>query len=84
MNSLLEGVNRGQGNEESAKKLLAEVRVNLKSIHWDVQDLEETIEIASKNPAKFGLTDRDIEVRRQFVYETKAFIQVKLKYFPFP
>lgn len=30
-------------NDEVGTKLLADIRTNLKSINWDIQDLEETI-----------------------------------------
>ena len=35
-------------------------------------------DIASKNPAKFNLTSSDIESRRQFISQTKDFVQVIL------
>ncbi len=47
--SLLEGVNSIQAangsnsNNEAARRLLSEVRIKLKSITWDLQDLEATI-----------------------------------------
>ena len=34
--------------------------------------------IASKNPAKFNLTNADIESRRQFINQTREFVQVRL------
>ncbi len=31
------------GSNETNSKLLTDIRANLKSINWDIQDLEETI-----------------------------------------
>lgn len=62
-------------NDEVGTKLLADIRTNLKSINWDIQDLEETITIASKNPAKFNLTNADLESRRLFINQTREFVQ---------
>ncbi len=51
------------------------IRTNLKSIDWDVQDLEETIKITSKHPEKFNLTNNHLENRQIFINETKEFVQ---------
>jgi hypothetical protein len=34
--------------------------------------------LASKNPAKFNLTNADLESRRLFISQTKEFVQVNL------
>lgn len=77
--SLLESYNviikNQSGSNGTNAKLLTEIRANLKSIGWDIQDLEETINIASASPAKFNLTDNDIENRRQFIQQTREFVQ---------
>lgn len=76
--SLLESYNVLVRNNESSgtkAKLLADTRTNLKSINWDIQDLEETINIASKNPVKYNLTNNDIEERRRFIQQTREFVQ---------
>ena len=56
-------------------KLRHEIRTNLTSITWDIQDLEETISIAAQNPAKFNLSQADIESRRQFIAQTTEFVE---------
>lgn len=76
--SLLESYNvlvRNNESNETKTKLLAETRTNLKSINWDIQDLEETINIASKNPVKYKLTNNEIEERRRFIQQTREFVQ---------
>lgn len=81
--SLIESFNvlsngKGSSNiydDPTRVKLLADIRTNLKSINWDIQDLDETIKIASKNPAKFNLSNNDIETRRQFITHTRDFVQ---------
>ena len=55
--------------------IIESIRTNLKSIDWDVQDLEETIKITSKHPEKFNLTNNDLENRQIFINETKEFVQ---------
>ena len=55
--------------------IIESIRTNLKSIDWDVQDLEETIKITSKHPEKFNLTNNDLENRNIFINETKEFVQ---------
>lgn len=43
-NALLSSkLNDSNSNDEVGNKLLADIRTNLKSINWDIQDLEETI-----------------------------------------
>lgn len=64
-----------ENSNDTSLKMLTDIRTNLKSINWDIQDLEETINIASKNPAKFNLSDSDIENRRQFINTTREFVK---------
>lgn len=33
----------GKGNDEACQKVLGEIRISLRSINWDLQDLNETI-----------------------------------------
>ncbi|CAO1342810.1 unnamed protein product, partial [Diamesa serratosioi] len=49
-----------------------ELRNSLRSIEWDLEDLEDTISIAiaEKNP-KFKIEDQEILTRRQFIIATK-------------
>lgn len=49
----------------------SEVKNNIRSIEWDVEDLQETITIVETNPAKFNLTATDIQSRREFIRQIK-------------
>ncbi|XP_067145402.1 syntaxin-6-like [Centruroides vittatus] len=53
-----------------------ELRNSLRSIGWDVEDLEETISIVENNPKKFKLEDGEIDSRKAFVVQVQAEIQV--------
>mmetsp|Transcript_15229 Transcript_15229/g.39586 ORF Transcript_15229/g.39586 Transcript_15229/m.39586 type:complete len:266 (+) Transcript_15229:123-920(+) len=52
----------------------SELLSGLRSIEWDLQDLEETIGIVQGNREKFGLSDDEIESRKQFVDGTRSSI----------
>lgn len=48
-----------------------ELRNGLRSIEWDLEDLEETVGIVEGNPRKFKLDDAEIGSRRRFITETR-------------
>lgn len=47
-----------------------ELRNSLRSIEWDLEDLEDTIVIAEKNP-KYRIDLQELNQRRQFINATK-------------
>eukprot|EP00041_Stephanoeca_diplocostata_P036465 m.1333534 g.1333534 ORF g.1333534 m.1333534 type:complete len:248 (-) comp24871_c0_seq8:3132-3875(-) len=49
-----------------------EIGKNLKSISWDLDDLNETITIVENDPAKFQIGVSEINSRKAFVKETAA------------
>eukprot|EP00038_Savillea_parva_P008851 m.179610 g.179610 ORF g.179610 m.179610 type:complete len:250 (+) comp14804_c0_seq1:347-1096(+) len=49
-----------------------ELKKSLKSIGWDLVDLDETVDVVEENPAKFNLTRDELQVRRAFTKKTKA------------
>ncbi|XP_065191186.1 syntaxin-6-like [Sycon ciliatum] len=57
----------GQEYEWLKNKLLN----SLKSIDWDLEDLSETISVVESNPAKFRLTEQEINERKNFIYSSK-------------
>lgn len=61
--------------DPASVRLINEIRTNMKSINWDLQDLKETIKIASKNPNRFNLTQSELESRNQFVEQATEFVQ---------
>ncbi|XP_042229791.1 syntaxin-6-like isoform X1 [Homarus americanus] len=48
-----------------------ELRNALRSIEWDLEDLEETIGIVEKNPRKFKIDSGELAARRTFIEHTK-------------
>ncbi|XP_066962965.1 syntaxin-6 isoform X3 [Macrobrachium rosenbergii] len=48
-----------------------ELRNALRSIEWDLEDLEETIGIVEKNPRKFKIDGNELAARRTFIEQTK-------------
>lgn len=53
----------------------AEVRNSIRSIEWDLEDLEQTIKIAEANPHKFRLDYAELESRKQFIRDTRALVK---------
>ncbi|CAK1554210.1 unnamed protein product [Leptosia nina] len=53
-----------------------ELRNALRSIEWDLEDLEDTIGIAEKNSSKFKIDHKEICDRRSFIQATKQEVQV--------
>ncbi|XP_018795772.1 PREDICTED: syntaxin-6 [Bactrocera latifrons] len=48
-----------------------ELRNSLRSIEWDLEDLEDTISIVEKNPNKFRIDNRELLSRRHFIDNTR-------------
>ncbi|XP_033254275.1 syntaxin-6-like [Drosophila miranda] len=48
-----------------------ELRNSLRSIEWDLEDLEDTISIVEKNPTKFRIDNRELSSRRHFIDNTR-------------
>ena len=48
-----------------------ELRNNLRSIEWDLEDLDETISIVEANPRKFSLDMAEVNQRKQFIKQTR-------------
>ena len=52
-----------------------EIKNSIRSVEWDLEDLEETIGIVESNPNKFTLAPNDINDRKHFIRETRKNIQ---------
>ncbi|KAM9731317.1 syntaxin-10 isoform 2-T3 [Dama dama] len=52
-----------------------ELRNGLRSIEWDLEDLEETIGIVEANPGKFKLPAGDLQERKVFVQKMREAVQ---------
>jgi len=59
------------GTKEELDWTTTELRNGLRSIEWDLEDLEETIGIVENNPKKFKLDETEINNRRKFITQTK-------------
>ncbi|XP_063374135.1 uncharacterized protein LOC134661853 [Cydia amplana] len=53
-----------------------ELRNALRSIEWDLEDLEDTISIVEKNSSKFKIDNKEISDRRTFIEATKQEVKV--------
>ena len=65
------------GNQEQLKWTTDEIKSSIKTIDWDIQDLEETIKIVESNPQKFKLDMAEVQRRKQFIQDSKSRIQVR-------
>jgi len=52
-----------------------QLRTGIKSIEWDLQDLEETIGIVENNRQKFRLEQAEVDSRKKFISETQYIIK---------
>jgi hypothetical protein len=48
-----------------------ELRNALRSIEWDLEDLDDTIQIVEKNPAKFRIDAGELAARKGFIALTR-------------
>ncbi|XP_046542983.1 syntaxin-6-like [Haliotis rubra] len=61
----------GGGSKEELEWTTNELRNSLRSIEWDLEDLEETVGIVEKNPKKFKIDEYELKERRNFIDKTK-------------
>ena len=57
--------------QEEQEWTATELKNSLRSIEWDVEDLEDTIQIVEKNPTKFRIDGAELAVRKGFIESTK-------------
>jgi len=48
-----------------------ELKNSLRSIEWDLEDLEDTVQIVEKNPTKFRIDGSELAVRKGFIEMTR-------------
>ncbi|EFX62175.1 hypothetical protein DAPPUDRAFT_68171 [Daphnia pulex] len=58
-------------SKDEVQKTTAELRNSIRSIEWDLEDLEDTIAIVGKNPSRFRLNSAEVVQRRFFVQQTR-------------
>lgn len=56
---------------DDLQKTTTELRNSIRSIEWDLEDLEDTIAIVEKNPGRFRLNSSEVVLRRSFVQQTR-------------
>lgn len=61
--------------ENEMSWVTGELKNALRSIEWDLEDLEETLGIVEKNPRKFRLDVDEVQSRRQFVETSRRFVK---------
>lgn len=42
-----------------------------RSIEWDLEDLDDTVQIVEKNPAKFRIDAAELAIRKGFIASTR-------------
>lgn len=52
-----------------------ELRNSLRSIEWDLEDLDETISIVEANPRKFNLDPAELSKRKAFITSTRQTVK---------
>ncbi|XP_037530348.1 syntaxin-6 isoform X3 [Nematolebias whitei] len=52
-----------------------ELRNSLRSIDWDLEDLDETISIVESNPKKFNLDAAELTKRKAFIISTRRIVK---------
>jgi len=48
-----------------------ELKNSIRSIEWDLEDLDETIGIVESNPRKFQITEDELKVRKDFIAQNR-------------
>jgi spore cortex formation protein SpoVR/YcgB (stage V sporulation) len=63
-------------NAEQLKWTSEEIKSSIKTIEWDIQDLEETVRIVEANPQRFHLDAAEVARRKGFVDQAKQKMEV--------
>lgn len=58
----------------AARELTSELRSNVRSAEWDLEDLDESVSVVENNPARFGLTGIELENRKSFIREARLLL----------
>lgn len=65
----------GGASKEEVDWTTNELRNCLRSIEWDLEDLEETVSIVESNPKKFNLDETELKTRKNFIDNTRLTVQ---------
>ncbi|XP_068999945.1 syntaxin-6 [Embiotoca jacksoni] len=65
----------GGASKEEIDWTTNELRNSLRSIEWDLEDLDETISIVESNPKKFNLDAAELSKRKAFITSTRQTVK---------
>ncbi|KAM9366025.1 syntaxin-6 [Pholidichthys leucotaenia] len=65
----------GRASKEEMDWTTNELRNSLRSIEWDLEDLDETISIVESNPKKFNLDVAELTKRKAFISSTRLAVK---------
>ncbi|XP_056266747.1 syntaxin-6 isoform X2 [Pseudoliparis swirei] len=65
----------GGASKEEMDWTTNELRNSLRSIEWDLEDLDETISIVESNPKKFNLDAMELSKRKAFITSTRQTVK---------
>nr|XP_020464745.1 syntaxin-6 [Monopterus albus] len=65
----------GGASKEEMDWTTNELRNSLRSIEWDLEDLDETISIVESNPKKFNLDTAELSKRKAFIASTRQAVK---------
>lgn len=65
----------GGASKEEMDWTTNELRNSLRSIEWDLEDLDETISIVESNPKKFNLDAAELSKRKAFITNTRETVK---------
>ncbi|XP_058257046.1 syntaxin-6 [Hemibagrus wyckioides] len=65
----------GSATKEEIDWTTNELRNSLRSIEWDLEDLDETISIVEANPRKFNLDSMELNKRKAFITSTRQTVK---------
>ncbi|XP_027025881.1 syntaxin-6 isoform X2 [Tachysurus fulvidraco] len=65
----------GSATKEEIDWTTNELRNSLRSIEWDLEDLDETISIVEANPRKFNLDSMELNKRKAFITNTRQTVK---------
>ena len=67
--------NANPTGKEELNWTTSEIKNSIRSVEWDLEDLEETIGIVETNPGKFTLPKDEIDNRKGFIQNVKRTVQ---------
>ncbi|XP_008335593.1 syntaxin-6 [Cynoglossus semilaevis] len=66
----------GGASKEEMDWTTNELRNSLRSIEWDLEDLDETVSIVESNPRKFNLDAPELSKRKAFISKTRETLKL--------